>query len=256
MIVRLLVAAAVVLPVWCVRADEAPRFVGARFDATTQVVRFEAPIAMDWQAAARAHFTRFDFERLSAADLAHLRGNIWEISGAAEETFSFAPPAGARAGSYHLISSQGIAPLRVAAYEGTIRFGFDQSKPPAHTSTMYFGEALSQTGVSGGGFALLSRTEAPPARIESAQVDVAQHADGVTLTYRDGETQASIAFPKKWHRSLETAFGLRVGDRRYLFVDWPPDTQGFGGLCEDEFSLYEVGKTLNEVAASSYDCDV
>lgn len=243
---------------WCARADETPRFAAARLDAAARVVRFEAPVAVDWQAAARMHFSRFDFEHLSAATLDHLRERIWEVSGDAEETFAFEPPQDVRAASYHLISAGGIAPLHVASFEGTIRFGFDHSKPPALEGISFFGEAVSQAGVDGGGFALLSFGAARPERIKGGKVSLVRAAGGVTLSYREGAMRASVTFPTKatWYDRFETAYALRLGARRYLFVRWPKDTDGFNLFCADTFSLYEIGKTLHEVAAAAYNCDV
>lgn len=237
-------------------AEEAPRFVAARFDAKAAVVRFESPVEIDWKAAARKHFIKFDFERPSAKDVEYLRERIWEISGDAEEMFSFAPPHGARALSYSLISARGVESLGVAAFEGTIRFAFDQATPPNLQGTLFFGEAVSQAGVSGGGFALLSRHEALPERVDDARATIARGAGGVTLTYSDAEVQGSITLPSKWHDSFETAFGVRVGGRRYLFVDWPPDTAGYELFCQNSFALYEVGSTLTNVASNDTDCDV
>lgn len=254
MIVRFLFAIALA-STWVARAEEAPRFVPARYDAAAHAVRFESPVEVDWKAEARKHFTKFDFEHPTAKGLDYLRERIWEISGDVEETFSFAPPHGARA-RYALISTRGVALLSVAGLEGTIRFDFDDSRPPALAKTTFFGEAVSQNGVSGGGFALLSRHEALPERIVGATITIARAADGVTLSYADREGRASIALPVKWHDAFETAFGVRVAGRRYLFVDWPPDTAGYEALCQDSFALYEVGTTLTAIASSDYNCDV
>lgn len=237
------------------RAEEAPRFVAARYDEKVQIVRFESPIEIDWKTAARTHFKRFDFEHPTAKDIDDLREKIYEISGDAEEVFSFTPPVGGRAMSYSLISAHGIEPLLIAAFEGTIRFSFDHAKPPNLVSTSYFGGAISQRGVGGGGFALLSRHDTRPDRIDGAQITIARGADGVTLAYSDDEGRASTAFPAKWHDKFEAAFGLRVGGRRYLFVDWPPDTAGYEALCENTFTLHEVGATLEHIASNDYDCD-
>jgi hypothetical protein len=255
MIIRFLLALALVST--CVaRAEEAPRFVPTRYDAAAHVVRFESPVEIDWNAEARKHFTKFDFEHLTAKDIAYLRERIWEISGDAQETFSFAPSHSRRAMSYTLISARGVEALRVAAFEGTIRFDFDHSMPPVLVGTSFFGEAVSQGGVSGGGFALLSRHESLPERIVGAMVTIGRGADGVTLSYADGEGRASIKLPVKWHDKFETAFGLRVAGRRFLFVDWPPDIANYEAGCQDSFFLYEVGTTLTPVAASDYNCDV
>lgn len=252
----LLLALIVVLPA---QAEEAPRFVAARFDAKATVVRFEAPpVEVDWRAAAREHFTKFDFERPSAKDVDYLREQIWEELGGdiAEEKFSFALPTGGRALSYHLISAQGVEMLRVGALEGTIRFGFDRARPQTLLTTTVFGEAVSQAGVRGGGFALLSQYEAPTERIEGAKVAIVRGADGLALSYGDDVGRASVMLPEKWHDTFETAFGVRVGGRRYLFVDWPPDTEGHELFCESSFSLYEVGATLVNVSSNDYDCDI
>ena len=239
------------------RAGDTPKFVAARYDATASVVLFESPVEIDWEAKARKHFKMFDFERPTTKDIAYLRERIWEISGDTEEKFSFAPPRGWRAMSYVLISARGIEPLRVARLEGTISFDFDQSQPPAFIGVRHFsGEAASQRGVRGGGFALLSRHAAPPKRIDGAVATVARGADGVTLSYADAEGRASITYPAKWHGTFETAFGLRVAGRRYLFIDWPPDTANYDAGCQDSFFLYEVGKTLTLVATNDYNCDV
>lgn len=257
MIVRLigLLALIAALPA---HAEETPRFVAARFDAKAAVVRFESPVEVDWKAAARKHFTKFDFERPRAKDLDYLRNQIWEELGGdtAEEKFSFAPPAGRRALSYHLITAQGVETLVIGVFEGSIRFGFDRAQPQALLATMVYGEAVSQVGVSGGGFALLSRHEALPERIEGAQAWIVRGPEGVALSYSDDEGRASVALPAKWHDTFEAAFGVGVGGRRYLFVDWPPDTAGYEALCENSFSLYEVGATLVNVSSNDYDCDI
>ena len=256
-VMRFLVVLAVFSIAAVVRADDAPRFVPARYDEKARVVRFEAPVGVDWHAAARKHFRRFDFERPRAKDIAYLRTRIWEISGDAEETFRFAPERRVRRTTYTLISSAGITPLNVAAFEGTIRFGFDQAKPPNLTGVSYFGEAVSRRGQgSGGGVALLSKIAAPPTLITQARAELGVENKRAVLNYIEGETRVSATMPEMWHRSIDTAFAFRLGERRYLFVDWPADTTGFDALCAEIFSLYAVGKTLEEVASSTYNCDV
>lgn len=256
MIVRFLAALALI-SASVAHAQEAPRFVAARYDEAARVVYFESPIEVDWKAKARKHFKKFDFDRPTAKDIAYLRERIWEISGDTEEKFSFAPPRGWRAMSYVLISARGMEPLRVARLEGTISFDFDNSKPQAFVGIRHFsGEAVSQRGVRGGGIALLSRHEAPPKRIAGAVATIARGADGVTLSYADAEGRASITLPARWHDTFETAFGVRVAGRRYLFVDWPPDIESYEAGCQDSFVLYEVGTTLTAVASSDYNCDV
>jgi hypothetical protein len=251
-----LLALFLVLPA---QAEETPQFVAARFDANGTVVRFEAPVEIDWQAAAREHFTKFDFERPSEKDVDYLRERIWgeELGGdIAEVKFSFAPPAGGRALSYHLVSAQGIETLVVEVLQGTIRFGFSRARPQALLTTTVFGEAVSQAGVSGGGFALVSRHDAPPMKIGGARVAIKRGTSGVALSYKDDEGGASVSLPTKWHDRFDTAFGIRVGGRRYLFVDWPPDTEGYEALCQNSFALYEVATTLVNVSSNDYDCDL
>jgi hypothetical protein len=143
---------------------DAPRFARAYFDKKESAVRFESPHEIDWKEAARKYFKRFDPERPTEKDVTYLRGRIWEISGDAEETFRFPASADVRKASYHLISAGGISRLNIAEFEGKIRFGFDpglppdrQTVPPKLVSTMYHGEAMSESGQRGGGFVLTSR---------------------------------------------------------------------------------------------------
>lgn len=243
---------------------EAPRFVRAYFEKKESVVRFESPHEIDWKDAARKYFKRFDPERPTEKDVTYLRGRIWEISGDAEETFRFPASANARRASYHLISAGGISSLNIAEFEGKIRFGFDPGLPPDRqtvrpklVSTMYFGEAMSGPGQPGGGFVLTS-PEGTPEIFAAVRAELTWE-DGahMVLNYIEADTRIATVLPRKWHHvGIDSAYGFQLAGRRYLFVDWPADTEGYSFSCGEGFSLYEVGTTLNEVASNYYDCDV
>lgn len=243
------------------RAQDAPRFVGARYDEKARVVRFEAPVGVDWHAAARHFYRRFDPDKPAANDIAHLRQRIWEISGSAEETFRFAPPLSVRRAAYALISAAGVSALEVGAYEGTISFDFDHAQPPNLTGSRASGEAVSRRGAAGGGFVLLLGATALPERIAGARAELAFAGGHPVLTYVEGETRISSVLAvaqAHWYPTIEAAIGFRIAGRRYLFVNWPADVTGdVEGYCQNNYSLYAVGgSALEEVAAVSYNCDV
>lgn len=242
---------------------DAPRFVRADFDKKERFVRFEAPHEIDWKEVARKHFKRFDHEHPTENDVAYLRERIWEISGDARETFRFPASADVRKAPYHLISAGGISRLNIAGFEGTIIFGFDpglppdrQTVPPKLVSTTYHGEAMSAPGQRGGGFVLTSR-EGTPEIVADIRAELTWE-DGahMVLNYIEADTRIATVLPRKGHHvGIDLAYGFELAGRRYLFVDWPVDTEGHTFGC-DGFSLYEVGTTLNEIANNYYDCDI
>jgi hypothetical protein len=263
MTVRATVGAVVAILIAAVlaRAEESPRFVPARYDEAERVVRFVAPVEVDWHAGARRHFRRFDPDRPSARDVASLRDNVSErYAGAAEERFRFAPAPDVRRATYYLLSIAGVGKLQVQSYEGAILFGFDNASPPNFVGARYHGEAVSQPGAAGGGFALLTPLRAAPTRIAAARAELSFANGRPLLSYIEGAIRISAVLDvpqPRWFTRIETAYGVRIAGRRFLFVAWPPDTSGdVGGFCEKNFSLYAVDATLRDISSNSYDCDI
>ena len=254
------VVAILIAPVLA-RAEGSLHFVSAYYDEADRIVRFAAPVEVDWHMAARRHFHRFDPDRPGVRHVAYLRDNISErYAGAAEERFRFGPASAVRRARYYLLSTAGVGMLRVQSYEVAIRFGFDNASPPNFVGARYHGEAVSRPGAAGGGFALMTPQRAAPTRIAAARAELSFENGRPLLSYIEGASRISAVLdvPQPgWFTRIETAYGVRIAGRRFLFVAWPPDKSGdVGGFCEKNFSLYAVDASLKNISSNSYDCDI
>jgi hypothetical protein len=237
--------------------DQAPRFVAALFDERARVVRFEPLVGVDWETLARRHFRQFDIDRPGVDDLAFLRNHIYEISGDAEVTYRAPLDRDTRAGGFTLISAAGILPLRPAALEGTVRFEFDNATPPQMTGHRTFGVVVSRRlGAGEGGFVVRPARGTHVEQITGGRVALARDDARTVLSYEDEAVSGALVLPRRWHRKIEAAYGLRVGRKRYLFVAWPRDDDGVAGpMCAQNYAIYAIGPELMDVAHNNYDCD-
>jgi hypothetical protein len=264
---RVLAAAAVVLAGFvalpAANSEEATPlaaspFSGGRYDEAERVVHFWSIVPIDWEKVARRNFHRFDIDKPSSTDVNYLRERIWEISGDAELKVRTPVDAAVAGGAYSLISATGILPLKLAALEASISFGFDQSKPPNLVSRKFYGEVVSRRIAKGGGGGIVYRSSGRemPIRIDGSRAEIRQEGEGAKLFYTDAQSRASVDLPRPWHSTFLAAYGLKIAGQRYVFVAWPADTAGFEIFCAHDFALYAVHGTLEQVASSSYDCDV
>ena len=105
---------------------------------------------------------------------------------------------------------------------------------------------------------MLTSREGAPEVVAAARAELTWE-DGahMVLNYIEGDKRIATVLPRKWHHiAIDSAYAFRLAGRRYLFVDWPPDKEGFTIFCGEGFSLYEVGTMLTEVASNYYNCDV
>ena len=247
------------MPAGAAPAEHArPPFEAARYDEAARVVRFTPFVTVDWEKVARRRFRRFDIDRPRPKDIAYLRQRIWEISGNTELKLRAPMEPGVARGTYSLISTVGILPVKAAVFEATVSFAFDHADLPQLIGRTYFGEVVSRRIAfgGGGGFVFWSPTHERPSRIGNTTASLTQEGGRSVLSYADERSHASVNLPQPWHSKFLAAYGLGVAGERYLFVAWPQDTGMIEAGCRHGFSLYAVRETLAEVSASSYDCDV
>lgn len=164
----------------------------------------------------------------------------------------FNPPVPDRLRSRHylLIHAGGATRLRLDSLHGSARLDPPPTGQPIAGVT-FFGEARAATinnHTGGGGFVLSD------ARARTATITPSRYTADDLLGPGGGDYFArGTAF---WKVLTQFAFTLDFDKRRYVFVQWEPDSEMKEIGCEHRYSLFRLDPAPVQIASSNYGCDV
>lgn len=251
-------------------ADEGVRLAPAYLRGSE--VCFAPFSAVAWDALARRHFTAFAPDRPPPA---RIRERWNEIARAAYFEYGAPVPAALGLGFYHVVSEQGVAPVRLTRLRGEIAYASDAVARQIG-APRFSGEAcgVASEGATprDAGFVLFSPARLSPrvrpvaagdagvtTRAAGSGPAIASRIEGDTVVYayREGGRATDFATLRSVEPRLRRAYLLEVpGGRRWLVVRWEPDPECRTGCCEFAYSLYALDPAPAPVLDNRYGCDV
>ena len=201
-------------------------FLKAWHERPSRNLVFEWPQQIDWVSLAQDHAPWAFTDTLSPEALAKIDKSYCEPCGSSDVPFDAPLDESARnASRYYLITSQGIKPLVLTHFAGTVRF--DNRQDGSWKRDHVFGKVAaifpSGSTPNSGGFVLFAPEGASPRRIPSARFVAKRNGEQLECTYHTDDLYYKLTLPFEGPSDVEATLSFRIGETAFCWVQWKPD---------------------------------
>ena len=234
------------------------RVFAARHHADSDEVIFATPRDINWERLARNHLSWAYSDPLPHEALRQVEKYSCESCGSSDVPFAAPLERSLQAGSYYLVSPDGISEIKLARLLGFVRFSLESGNATAKRQQA-FGELAAtpspRLGPPEGGFVLFSRAPVHFERIASARFTANRDGGQVQCAYREGNLLHNLVLPFSGYAQAESSFAFQANAEKFCFVSWQPGEGCEQGCCQWQYTLFEATRALRLLHTSQYGCD-